>query len=261
MVTGLNVAAKSLSIDLQNVCKVPMNWMLAKLIANLFSASSTITDEDEHMNDLKIREEYLVKDEDKLRDICGHTAESIWAKATTVITEPMQQFIAMSPFCCLSSQNSEHQTDLSPRGDPAGFVTVANESTLLMPDRPGNRRYDTMRNVVQSPQVSLLFMIPGISITLRVNGTAQITHDPEILEPFVIRNKLPQLVLIINVEEAYGHCAKAILRSKLWDPKAQPSPEDVPTLADLMMHHRKLAKDEIERIDETINDDIKNSMY
>ena len=106
------------------------------------------------MNDLKIRDEYLVKDEDKLRDICGHTTESIWAKATTVITEPMQQFIAMSPFCCLSSQNSEHQTDLSPRGNPAGFVTVANESTLLMPDRPGNRRYDTMRNAHKS---SLLF--------------------------------------------------------------------------------------------------------
>ena len=213
------------------------------------------------MNDLNIREEFLVKDEDHLRAICGHTTESIWAKATSVITEPMQQFIAMSPFCCLSSQNSEHQTDLSPRGDPAGFVTVANESTLLMPDRPGNRRYDTMRNVVQSPQVSLLFMIPGISITLRVNGTAQITHDPEILEPFVIRNKLPQLVLIINVEEAYGHCAKAILRSKLWEPDSHRSPKEVPSLADLMMHHRKISKETVERIDESIDRDLKDSMY
>jgi len=235
--------------------------MLTSQFANLFQGPSTITDEDEHMKDLKIRDEYLVKDEDKLRAICGHTTDSIWAKATTVITEPMQQFISLSPFCCLSSQNSDHKSDLSPRGDPAGFVTVANESTLLMPDRPGNRRYDTMRNVVQSPQVSLLFLIPGVSITLRVNGRAQITHDPEILEPFSMRDKLPQLALIIHVEEAYGHCAKAILRSKLWDPKAKPSPEIVPTLADLMMHHRELPKDEIERIDETISQDIKDSMY
>lgn len=213
------------------------------------------------MNDLNIRPEYLIEDEDKLRAICGHTNEAIWAKATTVITEPMQQFIAKSPFCCLSSQNSEHKTDLSPRGDPAGFVTVANENTLVMPDRPGNRRYDTMRNIVQSPQVSLLFMIPGISITLRVNGKAQISHDPELLEPFSMRDKRPQLALIIHVEEAYGHCAKAILRSKLWDPKAQQSAQDVPTLADLMMHHREMSKDEIERIDETISLDIKHSMY
>ncbi len=213
------------------------------------------------MPDLKIREKYLVKDEEKLRAICGHTTESIWAKATTVITEPMQQFISMSPFCCLSSQNSEYKSDLSPRGDPAGFVTVANESTLLMPDRPGNRRYDTMRNVVQSPHVSLLFMIPGVSITLRVNGKAQITHDPELLEPFAVRDKLPQLVLIIHVEEAYGHCAKAILRSKLWDPKAKRSAQEVPTLAELMMHHRDISKDEAELIDENISLDIKNSMY
>ena len=118
-----------------------------------------------------------------------------------------------------------------------------------------------MRNVVQSPQVSLLFLIPGVSITLRVNGRAQITHDPDILEPFAVRGKLPQLALVIHVEEAYGHCAKAILRAKLWDSKAQQPPENVPTLADLMMHHRKISSEEVKRIDGTIEQDLKDSMY
>ena len=110
------------------------------------------------MKKLTIRPEYLVEDEAQLRALCGETTDSIWAKATSVITEPMQRFIDLSPFCCLSSNNAEGKTDLSPRGDPAGFVTVANESTLLIPDRPGNRRYDTMRNITQSPQVSLVLL-------------------------------------------------------------------------------------------------------
>lgn len=213
------------------------------------------------MSELKLRPEYLIDDEAKLRALCGETTESIWAKSTTVITEPMRRFIQLSPFCCLSSQNAEHKTDLSPRGDPAGFVSVANESTLIMPDRPGNRRYDSLRNIVQSPQVSLLFLIPGVSITLRVNGHAQISHDLNLLEPFEIRGKLPKLVLVIHVEEAYGHCAKAILRSKLWDNQAQRSPEEAPSLADLMMHHRKISDEEVARIDHTIQQDLNDSMY
>jgi len=106
------------------------------------------------MSELEIKPEYLINDEAGLRALCGETTDSIWAKATTVITEPMREFINLSPFCCLSSHNKELKTDLSPRGDPAGFVKVFNESTLLMPDRPGNRRYDTMRNIVDSPQIA-----------------------------------------------------------------------------------------------------------
>ena len=213
------------------------------------------------MNNLTIRPEYLIDNEKKLRELCGETTDSIWAKATSVITEPMQSFIEQSPFCCLSSQNAEGKTDLSPRGDPVGFVTVANESTLLIPDRPGNRRYDTMRNVVESPQVSLLFLIPGVSITLRVNGRAQISSDPELIAPFDVRGKLPKLVLIVHVEEAYGHCAKAILRSKLWDQSTYQSAETVPTLGELMLHHRKMPTEEVNRVETTIAKDLDDSMY
>lgn len=213
------------------------------------------------MNDLLIKHDYLINDEAKLRAVCGETTDSIWAKATTVITEPMKTFISLSPFCCLSSQNSAGQSDLSPRGDPAGFVSVANETTLLMPDRPGNRRYDTIRNIVQSPQVSLLFLIPGVPITLRINGHAQASYDPELLEPFEVKGKLPKLVLIIHVEEAYGHCAKAILRSKMWDEKTHIPANEAPSLADLMTHHRTEPAEEIARISDTIDQDLKDSMY
>ena len=118
-----------------------------------------------------------------------------------------------------------------------------------------------MRNVIESPQVSLLFMIPGVAITLRVNGRAQISHDPELLEQFSMRGKLPKLVLVIHVEEAYGHCAKAILRSKLWEQEAQQSAKDAPTLADLMSNHRKIPKTEVERIEGMIKQDLTDSMY
>ena len=213
------------------------------------------------MIDLTIRPEYLIDNEKKLRELCGETTDSIWAKATSVITEPMQTFIEKSPFCCLSSHNTEGKTDLSPRGDPMGFVKVANESTLLIPDRPGNRRYDTMRNVVQSPEVSLLFLIPGVSITLRVNGQAQISSDPELIAPFEVQGKLPKLVLIVHVEEAYGHCAKAILRSKLWDPSKHQLAKDVPTLGELMLHHRQMPTEEVDRVESTITKDLNDSMY
>ncbi len=213
------------------------------------------------MNELNIKSEYLINNEAELRSLCGETTESIWAKATTVITEPMQKFISLSPFCCLSSQNKEMKTDLSPRGDPAGFVKVFNESTLLMPDRPGNRRYDTMRNIVETPQVSILFIIPGVPITLRVNGRAQISHDPELIEQFEVKGKLPKLVVIIHVEEAYGHCAKAILRSKLWDPASQLEPSSAPSLGDLMAHHRKISTEDVSAINSSIKQDLIDSMY
>lgn len=167
------------------------------------------------MKELNIQSKYLLQDEAQLREICGETTESIWAKAADFITEPMHKIIQLSPFCCISSYDKSGRTDISPRGDAPGFVTLAKTGELLIPDRPGNRRYDTIRNIMETGHVSLLFMIPGISITLRVNGHAKVTFDPEVLSQFEVKGKLPQLVVIVTVEEAYGHCAKSILRGKI----------------------------------------------
>ena len=210
---------------------------------------------------LEIQDQYLIKNEAQLRERFGDTTDSIWAKATDSISEPMRKFIELSPYCCISSCDNQGQTDLSPRGDPPGFIKVANPEQLLIPDRPGNRRYDTIRNIFQNPQVSLLFMIPGVPITVRVNGRAQISSDPELLQQFVVHNKLPKMVVIVSVQEAYGHCAKAILRGKIWESDFKLSSAEVPTLAELMTHHLKVKDEEFDRIDDTIKLDLKDSMY
>lgn len=213
------------------------------------------------MAKLDIKDQYLLKDETQLRQLCGDTTESIWAKASDHISKPMREFIELSPYCCISSCDSKGQTDISPRGDTPGFVNVANPNQLLMPDRPGNRRFDNIRNMLQNPQISLLFMIPGVPITLRVNGTVQISFDPSLLNQFIVQDNAPKMVLIINVEEAYGHCAKAILRGKVWENEYKKSRTEVPTLGNLMTHHLKINEEAINKVNAAVKQDLKDSMY
>lgn len=213
------------------------------------------------MTELKIDNKFLLKNEEQLREQFGDTTESIWAKAADHVSEPMRRFIELSPFCCISSCDKLGRTDMSPRGDAPGFITVSESGELLIPDRPGNRRYDTIRNIMETTQVSLLFMIPNISITLRVNGRAQITFDPNILSRFEVKGKTPQLVVIVTVQEAYGHCAKAILRGKIWQNDYKVDIKKAPGLAELMSHHLSFKSEEVDRIDQTVVQDLKDSMY
>ena len=173
----------------------------------------------------------------------------------------MNKFISMSPFCTIATSDSEGHTDISPRGDAPGFVSVASSNQLLIPDRPGNRRYDNIRNILEHGQVSLLFMIPGVPITLRVNGHAQISYDPDLLSQFEVQKRLPKMVLIITVQEAYGHCAKAILRGKIWEKNFRQSSADVPGLTELMTHHLDLKEEDVVDVDTRVINDIKDSMY
>ena len=213
------------------------------------------------MSTFTINDQYLIKDVAQLREQFGNTSESIWAKATDFISEPMNKFISMSPFCTIATSDSEGHTDISPRGDAPGFVTVASSNQLLIPDRPGNRRYDNIRNILEHGQVSLLFMIPGVPITLRVNGYAQISFDPDLLSQFEVQKRLPKMVLIITVQEAYGHCAKAILRGKIWEKNFRQSSADVPGLTELMTHHLDLKEEDVVDVDTRVINDIKDSMY
>lgn len=213
------------------------------------------------MSELTVNDQYLIRSEAQLRAQFGETTESIWAKATDFISEPMRKFIELSPFCCLSSCDRQGQTDISPRGDAPGFVNVASANQLLLPDRPGNRRYDNVRNILDNGQVSLLFMIPGVPITLRVNGHAQVSCDPELLNKFEVQKKLPKMVLIVTVQEAYGHCAKAILRGKIWEENYRKTSVDVPDLTELMTHHLVMTKAEVDDVDTRVSNDVKHSMY
>jgi PPOX class probable FMN-dependent enzyme len=136
--------------------------------------------------------------------------------------------IESSPFVALATSGPEG-LDCSPRGDAPGFVRIADEKTLMIPDRRGNNRIDSLRNIVRDPRVALLFLIPGVSETMRVNGRAAISTDPELLESFKVDGKAPRCVIVVTVERAYFQCAKAIVRSKLWDPATRVERAKLPT--------------------------------
>ena len=158
-----------------------------------------------------------ITDEATLRELLGESAALVRAKVSDRVNALTRRFIDLSPFMLLATSAPDGTCDVSPRGDPAGFVHVLDERTLLVPDRPGNRLADSLRNILGNPHVGLLFLIPGIGDTLRVNGRATIVIDTELLEPLAVEGKTPKLGLLIEIDEVFTHCSKAFLRSHLWD--------------------------------------------
>ncbi len=141
-----------------------------------------------------------------------------------------RNFIALSPLCVISSSRADGRADASPRGDlPGSLAHVVDDRTLLLPDRPGNRQLDTLTNLLERPYVGLLFFVPGMNETLRINGRAEIVTEPELLEPLAIRSKPPLSALAVTVEEAYLHCAKALIRARIWEPEARVERSRFPT--------------------------------
>jgi hypothetical protein len=159
----------------------------------------------------------VIADEAELREIIGDPTETVLLKLSDHVNELTREFIVRSPFVCVATVDPDGGLDVSPRGDPAGFVQVLDERTLLIPERPGNRLADTLRNLLTDPRIALLFLIPGIGDTFRVNGRAVITDDAVLLAPCAVAGKVPKLGLLVSVEEAYTHCPKAIIRSELWN--------------------------------------------
>ena len=149
------------------------------------------------------------------------------------VSDQYHAFIQASPFMMLASVGPSG-VDCSPRGDPAGFVRVADAKTLIIPDRRGNNRLDSLRNIIEDPRVHLLFMIPGIGETLRVVGRAVISADPDVCASFTMQGKTPRTVIIVTVEEVYTQCQKALVRSKLWDPSTQISRAELPTMGQIL---------------------------
>ena len=205
--------------------------------------------------------QYHITSEKDLRAIMGEPIhEVVLAKSTDTLSEPMKKYIELSPFVCLATHGEDGSGDVSPRGDAPGFVHVLDNRTLVIPDRPGNKRLDSIVNIINQPNMALLFMIPGVLETLRVNGKGIISTDPELLQHFEVNGKLPALVIVVTVEEALGHCSKAFRRSKLWQsdylPKTKP-----PTLTELISVHLQLDEDTTTMIESAIEDDAQNNMY
>jgi uncharacterized protein len=172
--------------------------------------------------------------DDGLRSLIGEPSELVQAKVNDRLNELTRQFVERSPFLCLATSAADGTCDVSPRGDPSGFVRILDERTLLLPDRPGNRLADSLRNVMQNPHVALLFFVPGVTDTFRVNGTATIVTDPELLEACTVEGKTPKLGLRIEIQEAFTHCSKAFLRAHLWDPDRFVDRDELPSPGELL---------------------------
>ena len=159
-----------------------------------------------------------IETESALRELLGEPTALVRAKVSNRLNPLTRKFIEQSPFVCLATSDEGGSCDVSPRGDPRGFVRILDELTLLVPERPGNRLADSLRNILNNPHVGLLFVIPGVTDTFRVNGRATLTTDAALLAPCAVEGKIPRLGILVDIDVAYTQCSKAFLRSQLWDP-------------------------------------------
>jgi PPOX class probable FMN-dependent enzyme len=164
-----------------------------------------------------------------LRELLGEPSELVKAKVTDRLNELTRRFIDLSPFVLLATSHRDGSCDVSPRGDPAGFVQVVDDQTLLVPERPGNRLADSLENILRNPHVGLLFLVPGVGETLRVNGRGRIVTDEDLLEPLAVEGKPPRLGLLIRIDQVFTHCPKAFIRSDLWNPERFRAGSDLPS--------------------------------
>jgi len=172
--------------------------------------------------------------EAELRALYAAPAERALRKELDHLDRHCRRFIEHAPFLVLATADADGRQDATPRGGDPGFVLVADEHTLLLPDRPGNNRLDSLANLTQRPEVGLLFMVPGVDETLRVNGTAELRDDQNLTGRFAASGRSPRIVIQITVRQAYLHCAKALMRSRLWDPDARIERTELPTMGQML---------------------------
>jgi len=187
-----------------------------------------------------INREQFISTEEELRSLVGYPSELVQHKVITHIDRHCADFIAKSPFLFISTSDAAGKCDVSPRGDSAGFVQVIDDRHLVIPDRPGNKRMDSFRNILSNPETGLLFLIPGLGETLRINGRAYITKDSELLKTMAVKGIVPLLGIVVAVEECFLHCAKAFRRSGLWEPESWLNQSERPSPSRILSDHVKL---------------------
>ncbi len=181
-----------------------------------------------------------IETEAALRELIGEPIAIVQAKVSDRLNALTRRFIERSPFVCLATSDAAGRCDVSPRGDPRGFVRILDDATLLIPERPGNRIADSLCNILQNPHVGLLFVIPGVGDSFRVNGRATLTTDAALLAPCAVEERVPRLGILVDIESAFTQCSKAFLRSQLWDPSAYIDRAELPTNGEI---HRALQGD------------------
>lgn len=198
---------------------------------------------------------------DEIRDCYGEVMSLSAQKVIRVLDRHARAFIERSPFLTLATCGADGDLDVSPRGDPPGFVKVLDDRTLAIPDRPGNRRLDSITNVAETSKVGLLFIIPGFDDTLRVNGTARISRDPELMQLMVVQGKPALSAIVVTVNEVFMHCAKAFIRSRLWKPDALQDRRSFPSLGQVIADQIKQADLDVVETDRGIDENYRTELY
>lgn len=207
---------------------------------------------------------HVIPDEAALRSLYHPTHALAIQKCRSTLSEHAQAFIRRSPFLCIGTQNREGRADVSPRGDPVGFVRILDERTLAIPDRPGNNRLDTLANILSNPSVGLLFMVPGFDDTLRVNGRAVLSVDPDLLASLHVADRVPTLAIVVRIDEVFMHCAKAFRRSHLWSSEHRQDRADMPSLVKIILDETTGAPsdaDTLKRLDDELEEEYRCSLY
>jgi len=204
---------------------------------------------------------HVVDSTEELDAVYGPPEEPAREKAIDRLDKHCRDFIGRSPFVLIATADRAGRCDVSPKGGPPGFVEVCDEKRLVIPDAKGNRRLDSFRNIVVRGRVGLLFLIPGLDETLRVNGRACLFRDPEVLERHETQGKIPRIAVGVEVEEAFLHCAKAFRRSSLWEPESWPSIEGLARPAQIWRDHIATPDLTTEAIEEYVEDDYRRNLY
>lgn len=203
----------------------------------------------------------IVESEEELRSLCGFPSELVNNKVIKNLDGHCRDFISKSPIIFVATSDSSGHCDVSPRGDSAGFVNILDDKHLVIPERPGNRRFDTLRNIIENPRIGLIFIIPGLEETLRINGHASIIKDRRILDQLEAHGKAPVLGIGVEVEECYMHCAKAFKRSHLWDVESWPNKEVLPKPALIIADHAKNLGVSVDDVSNALKESYEKRLY
>ena len=203
---------------------------------------------------------HVIETVEELRSSYGEPSERAARKSLDRLDRHCRRFIGLSPFVVLASSGADGRADCSPRGDAVGFVAVLDDRTVLLPDRRGNNRADSLSNVLENPYVGLLFMIPGVDETLRLNGRAALTTDPALLDPLAVNGRAPRSGLVVEVEEVFLQCTKALVRAKLWaDESRVDRKAALPSFGQMLADHVGLPDGEA--VDREIRTKIRETLY
>ena len=195
----------------------------------------------------------VITEEAELREIFGEPSERALNKQIDRLDVHCRAIIEKSPFILLGTSDTEGRCDVSPKGDYPGFVRVLDDKTIAIPDLPGNNRLDTLRNMIRNPKVGLIFMIPGMNETLRINGEIQLVRDEDLLESMAFQGKSPKLAIVVHVQEVFTHCPKAFLRSKLWSDDYRIDRSELPSFAEILKDHTGLVDCDVDELQKELD--------